>query len=68
MMVPRRELNKRYPTTAQCARGADRKRRRIAEVDLRESSERAFEAYGEPLQNATTFKYLGQVLTAGDDD
>ena len=68
MMAPRRELNKRYPTTAQCARGADRKRRRIAEADLRESSERAFEAYGELLQNLTVFKYLGRVLTAGCDD
>ena len=29
---------------------------------------RAFEAYGEPLENVTAFRYLGQVLTAGDDD
>ena len=30
--------------------------------------ERAFEAYMEPLENVTAFKYLGQVLTAGYDD
>ena len=30
--------------------------------------ERAFEAYGEPLENVTAFLYLGQVLTSGDDD
>ena len=30
--------------------------------------EKAFESYGEPLENVTTFKYLVQVLTAGDDD
>ena len=29
--------------------------------------ERAFEAYGAPLENMTTFKYLGHLLTVGDD-
>ena len=35
---------------------------------MRESSERAFKAYGEPLENVTTFRYLGRLLEAGDDD
>ena len=35
---------------------------------MRESSERAFKAYWEPLENFAKFRYLGQVLTAGDDD
>ena len=35
---------------------------------LEESSERAFEAYGEPIKNVLAFKYLGRVLTAGDDN
>ena len=30
--------------------------------------DRAFDAYGEPLENVTTFRYLGRVLTAGDND
>ena len=30
--------------------------------------ERAFQAYGEPLEMVMSFKYLGRVLTAGDDD
>ena len=34
----------------------------------REISERAFKAYGEPLENVTEFRYLERVLTAGDDD
>ena len=38
------------------------------EEELRESSERAFQAYGEPLKTATLFKYPGRVLTAGDDE
>ena len=27
-----------------------------------------FEAYGAPLENVTAFKYLGRLMTAGDDD
>ena len=38
-------------TEQQCARGAEQKRQRLAEVELRETLERAFEAYGEPLEN-----------------
>ena len=68
MLIPRRSLNGRHLATAQCARGAERKRQRLAEAETRESSERAFEAYGEPIQNVLAFRYLGRVLTAGDDD
>ena len=32
MLVPRRELNGRNPGTAQCKKGAERKRRRLAEA------------------------------------
>ena len=38
------------------------------EKKLQEISERAFQAYGEPLETVTSFKYLGRVLTAGNDD
>ena len=55
MMFPRWALNGSHPSTAQCARGADCNRQRIAEEELRESSERAFEAYGETLENVTAF-------------
>ena len=40
----------------------------MAEAELRESTERAFEAYGKPLENVSAFKYLVQVITAGDND
>ena len=30
--------------------------------------ERSFQAYGKPLKNVTTFKYLGRVMTSGDDN
>ena len=32
-----------------------------------EISKRAFQAYGEPLETVTLFKYMVRVLTAGDD-
>ena len=35
---------------------------------MRESTERAFEAYGKPLENVVAFKYLGRSMMAGDDN
>ena len=35
---------------------------------MREITEWAFEACGAPLENVIAFKYLGQVMTEGDDD
>ena len=40
----------------------------MAEAELQDSTERAFEAYGKPLETLDTFKYLGRLMTAGDDD
>ena len=68
MLVPWRALNGRLLSTVMCRKGAERKRRRMAEAELRYSTERAFEAYGKPLETVSTFKYLGQVMTAGDDN
>ena len=68
MQVPRWELNRCHPWTAQCAKGAERKRRRLAETETRENSEQAFEAYGAPIKSVLEFKYLGRILTAIDDD
>ena len=68
MLFPQRALNASHPATSQCARGVEQKKRRLAEAELRESLERALEAYREPLEHVTAFKYLGKVLTEGDDD
>ena len=43
MQVPRRALNWHHLETAQCAKGAERKRRRLDEMETRENSERSFE-------------------------
>ena len=40
----------------------------MEEAELREITERAFEAYVEPLETVTMFKYPGWVMTVGDDD
>ena len=42
-------LNRGHISTAQCTRGAEWKIRRIAEEELRESLERAFQVYGKPF-------------------
>ena len=68
MMVLWRALNGRHKDTAMCRSGAERKRRRLTEAEIRESTERAFEAYGDQLESVPRFTYLGRVMTAGDDD
>ena len=40
----------------------------MAEAELRDSTERAFEAYGKQLENVSDLKYLGRVMTTGDDN
>ena len=39
---------------------------RLAEVELRDRTERAFREYREPLENVTAFKDLGRLFTAGN--
>ena len=68
MLVLWRALNRRHHATYMCSKGAERKRRQMAEAELREITERAFGAYGKPIETVANFKYLGQVMTAGDDD
>ena len=40
----------------------------MVEAELRDSTERAFEAYGKPLETVSVFKYLRRVMMEGDDD
>ena len=61
-------MNGRNLATFQCSNRAERNHRWLVEDDLQRSAERAFQAYGEPLETVTSFKYLGQVMTTGDDN
>ena len=68
IQAPRKALNGRHLGTAQFAKGAERKRRRLAETDTRENLERAFHAYGKPMEAVLEFRYLGRILTETDDN
>ena len=50
MQVPRKALTGRHLGTAQCEKGAERKRRRLAKTETRENLEQAFHAYGHPME------------------
>ena len=68
MLVPWRFLNGRHNITAMSRSGAERKRRRLAETEIRESTEINFEVYEKQLKTVPSFKYLGRIMTAGYDD
>ena len=68
MFVPSRALNGRHKSTEMCRSGADRKRRRLAEAEFRNSTEMAFKVYRQQIQSVPRFKYLGRVFTEGYDD
>ena len=58
----------RHLGTSQCRTRTERKRRRLVEVEMGKTSERAFHAYGKQMKAVTEFRYLGRVLAATDDD
>ena len=68
LQVSRKALKGRHLGTSQCRTGTERKRRRLAEAEMRKTSERAFHAYGKQMRAVTEFRYLGRVLTTTDDD
>ena len=68
MFVPWRALNGFHKSTEMCKGGSDKKRQQLAEAEVRDSAGMAFEVYGEQIQTVPRFKYLGRILTEGDDD
>ena len=52
------------------SKGAERKRKRrqLAETEMRENLERAFHAYGKRMEAVLEFRYLGRLRTATDND
>ena len=55
LQVSRKALNGRHLGTSQCRTGTERKRRQLAEAEMRENSERAFHAYGKQMKAVTEF-------------
>ena len=68
MMVLCSALNVRHPKTVQCAEGEERKRCRLVEEEVWDSTERDFRLYGLPLTLFTYFNYLGQISMDSDND
>ena len=50
LKVPRKALNGRHLGNLQCKKGAEPKWRQLAETEMRENAERAFHAYGKPME------------------
>ena len=67
-LVLRKALNGTHRRTAQCTRGAERKRLRLVAEDDREVTARAFSAYGFPLEMVASSKYLVRLVSAADND
>ena len=55
LQVSRKALNRRHLGTRQCKTGTERKRRRLAEKEMRKTLERAFHAYGTRIEVVTEF-------------
>ena len=68
LQVYGKALNGRHLGTIQCRKGTEQNRRRLAETEMRENSERVFHTYGKPMEAVSEFCYLGRLLTATDDD
>ena len=68
MLVPWKALNEMHRRTAQCNRGAGRRRWRLAAEEGREVTARAFSPYGRPLEMVTSFLYLRWVTLVTDYD
>ena len=68
IMVPWWSLNGLHKCTAQCKKGVERKQQRLATEEERAATSREFGAYGRTLEMVPSFKYLGRVISAVDDD
>ena len=68
IMEPWISLNVFQKSTAHYKKGTERKRQRLVAKEARVVTSMAFSAYGIPLEVVPSFKYLGRLLSAADDD
>ena len=68
MFVPQNSLNGRHLETALCRRGMEREWRLLTEEDAQEGTEMALTVYRVPFYQVTSFKYLGRIIAAEDDN
>ena len=68
IIVSHKALNCRHMKTSFCWQVVERKQHCLVEEEARAGAEMAFTVDGIPLSQVTSFKYLGRILTAEDDD
>ena len=68
MLVLWAALNGHHPNTSQCVKGAENNRCRLAAEEMWESNERSLRAYVRPLTSLSSFKYLGRIIGASDNE
>ena len=68
MFVSHKALNGQHLTVAFCRRGEELKRCHMAEEEAQGDTETAITSYRIPLAPVTSFKYLGRVLLASEND
>ena len=66
--MPCQDLNGRHIITDICSRVEELKREWIDSGESRAGYEMDLTTYGHPLMAVSSFKYLGRVLSASDDD
>ena len=67
-LVPWKDLNSRNVTNSQCAKGVEQEISWMTAEEIRESAESVFQVYGRSIEIVTSFKDLGLIMTASDDD
>ena len=68
MFAPQTALKYHCPTTTLCARGEERKLRRLEEIESRKGGVIVFKEYVHPLAMVSYFGYPGQTLAAIDNN
>ena len=68
ILVPWLSLKMLHKSTAQCKKGVEQKQCQLVEKEARAVTSRPFSTYMHPLDMVPSFKYLGRVLLAEDDD
>ena len=68
IFVPWAELNRRHLVMELCARGSERKRRRLEEEEAQVGEVMVFYVYYMPLETSSLFKCLGSLLKVTDYD
>ena len=68
ILIQWRYLNGIPRITVKFKKGAEKKIWRLSEEEERAVTSRYFSAYGRPLEIVTSFRYLGRVISAADDN